>query len=226
VKVYNPGLAIDAIENGGLALIKAHIGYGLLGNSESSIKKMYNIKGRPYSNPCIIPANLELASQIAEISKTTMSWLEEITQKTTLAVVFKIKEDAVFLKGLDPWVREQATVNNTVALFLNTGDYIEDMVEIAMKKNMLLIGSSGNLSGHGNQYEVESVGDEIVNQADFFYDGGECIYKNDKRMATTIINNSNKTVRRRGVNSESIISSYERYHGIKLGSSEFFKESL
>ncbi|MBD1583641.1 Sua5/YciO/YrdC/YwlC family protein [Pseudoalteromonas sp. S16_S37] len=226
MEVYEPRLAVDSISQGGLALIKANIGYGLLGNTESSIKKMYRIKGRPYSNPCIIPANLELASEIAVISDTTMSWLEEITKKTTLAVVFKLKEDAKYIDKLDPWVKNQATVNNTVALFLNTGNYIEDMIKIAIKKDMLLVGSSGNMSGHGNQYDIRTVGDDIVNEADFFYDGGECIYKNDQKMATTIINDSNKTIRRRGVNSESIIESYERYHGIKLGSSEFFKETL
>lgn len=204
--------AFSTIKNGGLALSPADIGYGLLGNSEYSIRKMYELKGRVFTNPCIVAGNRDVLADVANLPNNgTLDWLADITKTHTLAVVFPINPKSRLLKSLSPWVRDHSTENNSVAVFLNCGPVVEEMVRLAVENDMLLVGSSGNFSKSGNNFRLNDVPRKIKEGVDFYCDFGTAKHENSERMATTILNFSNHTIRRRGVNSTEILESYHNF---------------
>ncbi|KHT57730.1 hypothetical protein RJ44_14995 [Alteromonas macleodii] len=204
--------AFNTIRAGGLALTPADIGYGLLGNTEASINKMYALKGRAFTNPCIIAGNADVLSDVADLPDDgTLEWLTKITKEYTLAAVFPIRVSSKLIAQLPDWVREHSTENNTIAVFLNCGPVVEEMVRLAFNAGMLLVGSSGNFSKTGNNFRLNDVPEAIREGVDFFADYGTSKYENPSRMATTILNFSNHTIRRRGVNSTDILASYEQF---------------
>lgn len=204
--------AYRVIKDGGLALIKGDIGYGLIGHSEESIRKMYEIKGRPASNPCITVGSPDVLRDVAVLKDPRiMDWIEEISQHTTLAVVNAINPESKLLAGLSEFVLSQCTKEGTVASFLNTGEFISEMVKIGVKEDFLLVASSGNVSSFGNNYRFEDVQPEIINGVDYYLDMGEAKYKNDKKLATTIVNLTNFTYKRIGVNHDLIDSTLTKF---------------
>jgi len=208
-------MSYQTIKNAGLSLVKADIGYGLLGNSETAIRQMYKIKGRPYSNPCIIAGNIDVLTDIALVKEEIFEWIKEISEQTTLAVVLPIHPLSTLLPKLSPWVYQQATKDNTIAVFLNSGDYINEIVKKAYQDGILLVGSSGNLSRQGNNYLFSEIPQSILSQVDYAYDAGSCKYANKEKLATTIINLAKYNIKRHGVNSEFIIHSYQKYAAMK-----------
>ena len=204
--------AYNVIKDGGLALIKGDIGYGLIGHSEESIRKMYEIKGRPASNPCITVGSPEVLADVAKLKDPRlMDWMIDISQHTTLAVVNEINPDSKLLAGLSEYVLSQCTKDGTIASFLHTGEFIEEMVKLGLKEDFLLVASSGNVSSHGNNYRFEDVQPEIVNGVYYYLDLGVAKYANDAKLATTIVNLTNFTYKRQGVNHDLIHASLTKF---------------
>jgi tRNA A37 threonylcarbamoyladenosine synthetase subunit TsaC/SUA5/YrdC len=204
--------AYNVIKNGGLALVKADIGYGFLGHSENSIKRMYELKGRPYSNPCITAGNIDIMMNISCLHEPILlEWIKSITKKTTLAVINPVNANSILIQKLPTWVHDQLVRDSTVATFLNTGEYIEPMARLAEQDEILLVGSSGNFSSTGNNYSFEDVPQEIINGVDYYYNAGSSKHKNNNKLATTILNFDTFTIKRAGVNHEMILTSYNDF---------------
>ncbi|HHW39253.1 MAG TPA: Sua5/YciO/YrdC/YwlC family protein [Bacillales bacterium] len=198
------------IKEGGLVLLKADIGYGLFGHSDESIRKMYEIKGRPSSNPCITIGNLDVLKDVATIKDERLfTWISTIIKETTIAVINSINKDSKLLRSLPDYVLEQSTNNGTVATFLNTGEFLDELVSRAFQDDFLIIGSSGNVSSFGNNYRFSDVQPEILKGVDYYLDMGDAKYKNGPKLATTMVNLTNFTYKRKGVNFELIDSSLQ-----------------
>ena len=197
--------AVDALEAGGLVLLKGDIGYGLFGTTERAIRKMYELKGRPHSNPCIVIGNMAILRDIAVAPHPKIwSWIERAIAWTTIAVVLPINRESRLLRTLPPWVHGQTVTNGTVAAFLRTGPYLDVVVQRAFERDTMFVGSSANPSFQGNLYAFSDLPREFISGADFYLDHGSCKYANPQRLATTIVNFANGTIKRRGVNAERI----------------------
>lgn len=197
--------AYQVVRDGGLALIKADIGYGLVGHSEESIRKMYEIKGRPATNPAITIGSPEaLEDMVILKDPRLMDWIKDISQHTTLAIINEINPQSKLIASLPQYVHDQATKDGTVATFLNTGEFIEEMVKMGIRDDFLLVGTSGNVSSKGNNYNLADVQDQILSGVDYYHDLGTSKYQNDQKLATTIVNLTNFTFKRHGVNHELI----------------------
>lgn len=206
--------ALAAFRRGDLCLLKGDIGYGLLGNSEAAIRKMYSAKGRPFSNPCIVISNLSILRDIASFPHPEIErWVETMAPRTTLAVVLPINPDSRLLPTLPDWVYGQVVTQGTIASFLNVGPFLEDVIERARKENMMIVGSSANPSSQGNIYEYTELPPQIRSAADFSIDHGRSYHANPDRKATTIVNFTNWSVKRHGVNAEMIVPSFLQLKG-------------
>lgn len=202
-------LAVAALAGGDLTLLKGDIGYGLLGSSEQAIRKMYVAKGRPLSNPCIVIGNREILNDVAIVpSGHIAAWIDGTTRWTTLAVVLPVNPRSRLLSGLSPWLYGQTVTNGTIAIFLNVGPFLEKVIAKTCALGLLVVGSSANPSSHGNIYSFHEIPQLLRNAADFSIDQGRCKYENEGRKATTIVNFTNWTVKRRGVNWECIEPSF------------------
>jgi tRNA A37 threonylcarbamoyladenosine synthetase subunit TsaC/SUA5/YrdC len=201
---------LHVLRTGGLVLVKGDIGYGLFGRSRAAIEKMYRLKGRPLSNPCIFCGNLDLLDEIAHPPLPAVrSWVADMAARTTIAVVLPVRPDSRVVASMDPWVRTQSVVGESVAVFLNTGPFLEVLVPRALAEGWALVGSSANLSSTGNRYALDEVPDRIRRGADLVVDHGASALANDERLATTIVNFTTWEIQRRGVNAEAIAASFD-----------------
>ncbi len=201
--------ALEAFQRGDLCLLKGDIGYGLLGNTEVAIRKMYAAKGRPYSNPCIVIGNLAILRDIALFPHSNIErWIACMAAKSTLAVVLPINPDSRLLGTLPAWVYGQVVTNETIATFLNVGHFLEAVIERVRLQQMMIVGSSANPSSHGNIYDYMEIPPQIVAAADFRINHGKCLHANPERKATTIVNFTNWSIKRRGINAEFIEPSF------------------
>lgn len=197
--------AVAALAAGGLVLLKGDIGYGLFGTTDRAIRRMYELKGRPLSNPCIVIGNLAILRDIAIAPHPRIwAWIERAIAWTTIAVVLPINPDSRLLPTLPAWVYGQTVTNGTVAAFLRTGPYLDVVVQRAFERDTMFVGSSANPSFQGNLYAFSDLPREIVQGVDFYIDHGSCKYANPQRLATTIVNFVTGTIKRRGVNAERI----------------------
>lgn len=200
---------LEALRRGELCLLKGDIGYGLLGNTEIAIRKMYAIKGREFSNPCIVIGNLPILRDIALFPHANIEhWIACMANRSTLAAVLPINPSSRLLATLPAWVYGQVVTNGTIATFLNVGAFLEKVIERARLQQMLVVGSSANPSGHGNIYDYIDIPQQIVAAADFKINHGKCLHANLERKATTIVNFTDWSIKRRGVNAELIEPSF------------------
>jgi hypothetical protein len=173
---------------------------------------MYELKGRSYGNPSIVPATTEIVSATARLPEPALlDWLADVARISTLAVVLPVREDSRLLRSLDPWVRSRATSGDSMAFYLNTGEFPDHMVRRGCEDGILLVGSSGNLSGRGNNFRYHDVPDSIRAAVHYSIDLGPSPFANDDRLATTIVNLCDFTIRRKGVCYDEIVASYERF---------------
>jgi tRNA A37 threonylcarbamoyladenosine synthetase subunit TsaC/SUA5/YrdC len=197
--------AVDALQAGGLVLLKGDIGYGLFGTTDRAIRKMYELKGRPHSNPCIVIGNMAILRDIAVAPDPRIwAWIERMIAWTTIAVVLPVNPASRLLGALTPWLYGQTVTNGTVATFLRTGPYLDVVVQTAFERDIMFVGSSANPSFQGNLYTFADLPREFVQAADFHINHGSCKYANPQRLATTIVNFANRSIKRRGVNAEEI----------------------
>jgi tRNA A37 threonylcarbamoyladenosine synthetase subunit TsaC/SUA5/YrdC len=197
--------AVDALAAGGLVLLKGDIGYGLFGTSDRAIRKMYELKGRPHSNPCIVIGNMAILRDIAVAPDPRIwAWIERAITWTTIAVVLPINPASRLLAALPPWLYGQTVTHGTVAAFLRTGPYLDVVVQTAFERDVMFVGSSANPSFQGNLYTFADLPQEFVRGSDFHINHGSCKYANPQRLATTIVNFANRSIKRRGVNAEQI----------------------
>ncbi len=193
--------AYAVMARGGLILVKLDIGYGFVGRSEEAIRRMYELKGRPETNPCVVPGDLAILQQLSPgIDARILGWIERQMSWTTLSVIGDLNENSALWQSLPAFVRRQSSHDRSVAVFLRPGRFLEALVEKAFDNGHLLAGSSGNLSGQGNCYRPEELAPSIVEGVDLFIDHGVARYENPDRMATTMIDLRTLEIKRRGIN--------------------------
>lgn len=203
--------ALATMRRGGLILVKGDIGYGLFGITKAAISKMYEAKGRSLANPCIFIGSLEVLDEIAVVEwPEVREWIEETAAWTTLAVVLPARMSSPYITGMDPWVRERSVTNGSLAVFLRTGPYIGEMVSRAFGEGWVFVGSSANRSHTGNVYRFDDIPPQVIDAADLAVNHGTSAHVNDQRLATTMVNFTNWSIRRAGVNHEPIKASFDR----------------
>jgi tRNA A37 threonylcarbamoyladenosine synthetase subunit TsaC/SUA5/YrdC len=201
--------ALATMAAGGLILVKGDIGYGLFGTSEAAIRKMYRVKGRPYANPCIFIGNLDVLDAVARVGDPSVhDWIKNIAAWTTYAVVLPARDDSPLLDAMDPWVRSRSVTDGTLAVFLRTGPYIEEMVTQALAAGTVFVGSSANKSGDGNTFRFGDLHPDFLAEADLVVDHGDAALANSERKATTIVNLTTWSITRRGVNADEIAAEF------------------
>jgi tRNA A37 threonylcarbamoyladenosine synthetase subunit TsaC/SUA5/YrdC len=193
---------------GGLVLLPTDVGYGLVALEELAVRRIYELKDRPATKPCVTVANSDVLARVAQpLSDELREWLAEITRLTPLAIVTRIAPSPL-LDALTPYVRGQATHAGTIALFFKAGRILERVAELALSDGRLLIGSSANVSGTGNNYTVDTVPDAMRAGADLVLDRGPAWYRNDAQLASTIVDLTTGMFLRKGINYAQIAAAW------------------
>jgi tRNA A37 threonylcarbamoyladenosine synthetase subunit TsaC/SUA5/YrdC len=198
----------STLRAGGLVLLPTDVGYGLVAIEEHAVRRIYELKGRPATKPCVTVANQHILAQVAQpLPADVLEWLGEITRLTPLAVVARAAQSPL-LADLSSYVRSQATHAGTIALFFKAGRILERVAELALADGKLLIGSSANTSGTGNNYTFADVPAVMRDSADLVIDRGPAWFRNDAQLASTILDLTSGTFLRKGINYEQIAGAW------------------
>jgi tRNA A37 threonylcarbamoyladenosine synthetase subunit TsaC/SUA5/YrdC len=192
--------AYGVLMRSGLILIKLDIGYGLIGHSDESIRRMYQLKGRSENNPCVVPGDIAVLKTLCPgIPEVMPDWISEQIKWTPLSVIHDLDSQSPLWLSLPPLARHYSSRNGSIAVFLHAGDFMEALVERAWADHKLLTGSSGNLSGQGNTFRPEDLAPSLIAGVDRFFNHGVSRYENPQRMATTMIDLRTLQITRKGV---------------------------
>lgn len=199
------------LRDGGLALVPTDVGYGLVAIKEAAVHRIYELKGRPASKPCMTITTTAITERVAApIEPAILDWIDAITYTTPLAIVTKLGERSRLRASQSVFVREQTTWRDTIALFYAAGQLVERLAELARTDGMLVVSASANLSGTGNNYAFCDVPDSIVFGVDLVLDRGPSRFHSDQRLASTILDLTTGQFIRNGINFAHIAQSWRR----------------
>jgi tRNA A37 threonylcarbamoyladenosine synthetase subunit TsaC/SUA5/YrdC len=191
----------DVLRSGGVALIPTNVSYGLVAMEDDAVRRIYELKGRPSSKPCVTVTDAEIYDDVASpLDPIVRSWLDDIVTQTPLAVISRLNANSRLLAALSPYVFSQVTQDGTIATFFSAGELVQRVGELALADGRLVVGSSGNVSGAGNNSTFDAVPASIREGVDLALDWGPVRYANDQRLSTTILNLLTATFLRQGVN--------------------------
>lgn len=194
---------------GGLALVPTCAGYGLVGMGGDAVERVYALKGRPSTKPCITVATAAVLDGVTTgIDPDVRDWILATTRSAPLAVVAPLRSDAPAIERLEPAVRRQCTSDGTIAVFLNAGVLVTALAERAWAEGRLVVGSSANRSGAGNAYAPSEVTDAIRRGVDCVVDVGEVPRATPERLATTLLHLGSGRFLRRGIAADAIERSW------------------
>lgn len=158
--------AHETILNGGLAIIPSRVGYTLLGNSEDSLHKMFRIKGRPLSKPCVVLTNRKLLNELALTSEVN-TLIDKINDHKLLCGFILPRKENKLYTSLTSWTNYYSQHNGTSCFVINAGEYIDYLVNRAYEDCILIVGSSANQSGTGNEGVFLKIPEQIRKNVDF-----------------------------------------------------------
>jgi tRNA A37 threonylcarbamoyladenosine synthetase subunit TsaC/SUA5/YrdC len=194
------GLVYVTLLAGGLVLLPTDVGYGLVAMEEDAVRRLYELKGRPLTKPCITVANAAIFDDLVQpVGVGIRSWLADVTTRAPLAVVAELDPQSYLLASMSPYVRAQATQNGTIATFHSAGRLVQRVASLALEDGRLIVGSSANLSGTGNNYAFDEVPETVRRAADLALDRGPAWYANEEKLATTILDLRSGKFQRKGV---------------------------
>lgn len=160
--------AYQAIKNGGLAIIPTRVGHVLLGNSEQAISKMFVIKNRPLTKPAVVLTRYDILPQIAEVPEKYKHLIASIEHSKILCgFILKRKEHTVF-SSLAGYTNQNAQKPDGTSCFvINHGEYTQYLVDKAWEDKTVVVGSSANKSGTGNEGVFENIPAEIRDNVEY-----------------------------------------------------------
>lgn len=175
------------VKAGGLVIVPNKVGYGFNCHSGEAVKRKYDLKGRELSNKCICVANMDIFCELADCSREEKIIAEEVSKRYMVSFVTPYNPKSRFLTKLDEFAFQQVTKGGTIGIYLNSGDLEERIIQLGEKDDILIIGSSANITHTGNNYTIEEVEKRIRNGVDYIVDGGIVEYHNPEKKAGTII---------------------------------------
>lgn len=200
------------LADGGLALARTNTGYGLVAMRSDAVRRIYALKGREASKPCVTVGTMEILDDVAtDIAPDIRAWLSGAVKQWPMALIARTNLRSSLLPKWEPFVRSQCTKADTIATFFGVGDLIAGAATLAHAKGELIVGSSANLAGTGNNYTLDSVPDAIRNAVDLEFDYGVAPFTSDRRLASTILDVTRGTFQREGCAFEQVAASYKEF---------------
>ncbi|MBL8610541.1 MAG: Sua5/YciO/YrdC/YwlC family protein, partial [Myxococcales bacterium] len=190
----------DLLAGGGLALARTNTGYGLVAMKSSAVRRIYALKGRSAQKPCVTVGTMAILDDVGtDIEAETRGWLARAVSRWPMAVIARINRRSRLISSFEPFVASQCTKADTIATFFGVGELISRTAAIAFEHGQLIVGSSANLAGTGNNYTIDEVPDSIRSAVDLELDYGQAPFVSDRKLASTILDLTREEFQREGV---------------------------
>lgn len=163
--------AYETILGGGLAIIPSRVGYTLLGNSQQAIEKMYRIKGRPLTKPCVVLTRYDVLPEISQIPERHQPFVDAIESAGMLCGFILRRKEHPYFASLSSYTDSNAQKpDGTSCYVIHGGAYIQYLVDRALADGTFVVGSSANQSGTGNEGMFSKIPESIRDEVDFAID--------------------------------------------------------
>lgn len=201
------------LADGGLALARTSTGYGLVAMRSDAVRRIYALKGRSAEKPCVTVGTMTILDDVAKpLDKDTRAWLAGAVARWPMALIAERNPSSALLSRWEPFVASQCTKGDTIATFFGVGDLIARAATIAHGHGQLIVGSSANLAGTGNNYTIDAVPDAIRRAVDLEFDYGEAPFTSDRKLASTILDLTRGGIfQRKGVAFEEVAASWKEF---------------
>lgn len=153
----------NVLSNNELAIVPTDTVYGILASAinEDAIRKVYQVKKRDFSKPCII-----LVSSISMLKEYVLS-INDLEEKL-IKRFWPGKLTIIFKKNKN--VSDLLTANkDTVGIRYPLN---KDLIECMNKFGFPLVSSSANLSNEGVITDISLISSEMLENISYVYDGG------------------------------------------------------
>lgn len=193
-------------------LLPTDVGFGLVASSDAAIERIYALKGRPASKPCVTVANAAILDDVAELrSEGERSWVERIARHAPIAVINRVRAGSQLLAPMSAYALGQITSDGTIATFLNAGVLVDALAVLARIDGRLVVGSSANVAFTGNNYDLDEVPSSIRDAVDLVIPGPRARYADPRRLATTILDMTRGAFVREGIEFGTIASAWATF---------------
>lgn len=180
----------NILDAGGVVISPTDTVYGIMGDAldENVVRKIYDIKKRPYSKPLLL-----LMSDLDMIF-----WYTNSLKSNEIKLLQSVLGVTVILK-------KNEKISNLITA---NGDYVgiripdnKELIEIISKLNRPVVSTSCNISDEEVITSISLLDDSLKNSVDYIYDGGDV-----NSLPSTIVKfDSDKLIIiRAGKNSEKI----------------------
>lgn len=204
----------EQLLRGDLVLLPTDVGFGLVACTDAAVARIYELKGRPLSKPCVTVATPAILDDVALVEDPRVrAWLAVMSSKLPIAVVAPLRPSSRLVAGMSPLLREQATHEGTIAAFLNAGPWVTALAELAAQDGRVVVGSSANVAFTGNNYALEEVPASIKDRVDLIIPGPRARYHHPDRLATTILDLRSGGFLRKGLAFEAIRDGWDELRG-------------
>jgi len=191
----------DCVVAGGVAVIHLDVAYAVLAHTEAAVRRFYAAKGRSFSKPTGIVGGPPVHEALHVMGEREREMVRRITvgHDLPLAVIAPYRADHPFLRGLAPFVLQNATHDGTLNILLNAGALRSEVADLSWREGVPLVGSSANASLRGSRYRLDEVDPEVRAIADLEIDYGPSCYANPQGRSSTMIDFRDMSVVREGV---------------------------
>ncbi len=192
--------ALDALESSDkYVILPTKVGYTVACWSEKSTVSMFEEKGRSLDKPAVFLLNHDLLKDLAIIPSDYQGIVDGINEERLLcSFVLNRKPHDLFDHMPEVTNRmSSSAVDNTSSFAINAGIYTDELTRQATQRNMLIVCSSANKSGVGNEGIFSKIPQNILDASAFHVEDDKYVlqtYSPDNRDRGPIIRLANNKV--------------------------------
>jgi tRNA A37 threonylcarbamoyladenosine synthetase subunit TsaC/SUA5/YrdC len=207
----------EVLKNGGLAIVPADIGYGLIAIDPAALQKAFVTKQRQAHKRHAMVGSWRLHKELHVLPEREAKMVEVLAKDLDLpiGVIAPYRADHPIIQQLGENTLKRSSVDGTIAMLVNGGALQDEISRLCMDANLPLMGSSANLTGRGTKSLVENIEPEILAVADIIIDYGKRKFS-QPRPSSTLIDFRTLELMRYGACFDVIQDVFKRWYGIVL----------
>lgn len=182
----------ECIDSGGIALVPLDVGYALLFTNPLCVEKIYEVKKRSKEKPLVCLGDEKTLQDIL-VNFDKASFYYKLGYP--LGLIGKFKKN--------PSSNSLCTKNGKISIFVNMGEFADELIKFSRGRGKIVFGSSANISGAGNHFEFKDVEKEIINKVDYVYDARKTrffgFHSDGRGMSSTMIDIEDDKISRQGL---------------------------
>ncbi|KAE8352228.1 hypothetical protein BDV28DRAFT_161918 [Aspergillus coremiiformis] len=208
---------LDVLSTGGIAIIPASVGYGIVATDPIALDRIFAIKQRkPHKKHAMI-GSYDLHDSIHVLPSENKQMVRFLTVDLDLplGVIAPVRYDHPIIQKLSAEMLSKCTVEGTMSMLVNGGKFQEELSRLATQAGLPLMGSSANMTGAGTKCVVEDIEKEVLAAADIIIDYGRQRFSNP-RPSSTMIDFQRMEVVRFGACYDVLQDAFRRFYGLTL----------